>query len=118
MSESSETESQAPQGDLPENGQEALSVLKNLWQAQGQGNHSVEQSCESNSGPSNNAGCKNTKHMGFDGIINEVAANSDGDEDVDDVQTAWRKKLQQEGKLAQEGKSVRDMVLGDAEGSR
>lgn len=121
MSQSSEASAAEDQeGGLPENGQEALSVLKTLWQAQGQGSHTVEQSCESNTTGSSgsNAGCKNTKHMGFEGLIDEVEATNDTDEAIDNVQTAWRKKLEREGKLHQEGKSVRDMVLGDAQGNQ
>lgn len=108
-SETNTTESQA-EGGLPEEGQQALSTLQNLWAAQGQGSHNVDQSCETSS--PGGSQCKATKSMGFEGIIDEVEATTDTAEAVDNVQTAWRKKLEQDGKLRHEGKSIREMVLG------
>lgn len=117
MSQRSETDAtDAPTAEgLPEAGQGALSTLRNLWSAQGQGSHDVdESSCESNEGSTGNRGgqCKMTQSMGFEGLIDEVEATADTDEAVDNVQTAWRKKLEREGKLSHEGRSIRDMVLG------
>lgn len=114
-SETSATDAQTAES-LPEDGQEALSALRSLWSAQGQGRHDVdESSCESSSGGSSGGGgsqCKATQSMGFEGIIDEVQATSDADEAVDNVQSAWRKKLQREGKLSDEGQSIRELVLG------
>jgi hypothetical protein len=43
--------------------------------------------------------------VGFDGL-----ASAD-----EDLRTAWRARLEREGKLNAEGGSVRDLVLGPAE---
>lgn len=119
-SETNATDGQTPES-LPEDGQEALSALRSLWSAQGQGRHDVDASaCESDSGKgSGGSQCKATQSMGFEGIIDEVEATTDADEAVDNVQSAWRKKLQREGKLSDEGQSIREMVLGsDSDGSK
>lgn len=118
MSQSNETNASEGQteGTLPEEGQQALSVLQSLWSAQGQGSHNVDSSsCETS--PSGSQ-CKSSQSMGFEGIIDEVEATTDTAEAVDNVQTAWRKKLEQEGKLQHEGKSVREMVLGSGSEGR
>lgn len=46
--------------------------------------------------------CRNARDFTFDGI-------AEGD---DDLATSWRKLLAREGKLSNEGGSVRDLVLG------
>lgn len=99
---------------LPQEGQDALSVLRGLWSAQGQSSRDVESasSCADTSS-SRSKSCKATDSMTFDGLIDEVEATTDTHEAITNVQTAWRKKLEQDGKLHREGKALRDLVLGD-----
>lgn len=99
---------------LPEEGQQALSALRGLWSAQGQSSQDVESasSCGDNS---NSQSCKATDSMTFEGLIDEVEATTDTHEAITNVQSAWRKKLEQDGKLHREGKALGDLVLGDDE---
>lgn len=101
---------------LPEEGQQALSVLRGLWSAQGQSSRDVdsESSCGDNS---NSKTCKATDSMTFEGLIDEVEATTDTHEAITNVQSAWRKKLEQDGKLHRDGKALRDLVLGDDDGT-
>lgn len=46
--------------------------------------------------------CRNARDFTFDGIA----------DDDQDLATSWRQLLEREGKLAPEGGSVRDLVLG------
>lgn len=47
--------------------------------------------------------CKNMRDVSFDGF-----AETGGD-----LRAAWRDKLAREGKLAESGQSIRDLVFGD-----
>lgn len=101
---------------LPQEGQDALSVLRGLWSAQGQSSRDVDSasSCGGTSSSSSRSkSCKATDSMTFDGLIDEVEATTDTHEAITNVQTAWRKKLEQDGKLHRDGKALRDLVLGD-----
>lgn len=105
---------------LPQEGQDALSVLRGLWSAQGQSSRDVDSasSCgDGSSSSSRSKSCKATDSMTFDGLIDEVEATTDTHEAITNVQTAWRKKLEQDGKLHREGKALRDLVLGDDAGT-
>jgi hypothetical protein len=77
---------------------EALDVLREVWSAQGQDAAAVEESC----GDGNGGGCKRFSDVGFDGL-----AGPD-----EDLRTAWKAKLEREGKLSASGGSLRDLVLG------
>ena len=79
---------------------EALDVLRDVWSAQGQDSASIEEDCGSGTG-----GCKRFSDVGFDGM-----AGPDGD-----LRAAWKAKLEREGKLAEPGGTVRDLVLGRAQ---
>lgn len=99
---------------LPQEGQDALSVLRGLWSAQGQSSRDVDSASSCADSPSSSSkSCKATDSMTFDGLIDEVEATTDTHEAITNVQTAWRKKLEQDGKLHREGKALRDLVLGD-----
>lgn len=77
---------------------EALEVLREVWRGQGQTAADLDDlSCE-----------KSCKRMTDAGVGYEDFA---GDSDVDRM-AAWRARLEREGKLAQTGGSVRDLVLG------
>lgn len=78
---------------------EALDVLRGVWSGQGQSKADLDEAC----GPKKV--CKNMVNVGFDGM-----AGDDGD-----LRTAWRARLQREGKLNSEASSIRDLVLGSEE---
>ncbi len=77
--------------------EEVLEVLRAVWSAQGQTAEDVEEAC----GPARS--CKRMTDVGFDGLAEET----DGD-----LRLAWRTQLAREGKLNQDGGSLRDLVLG------
>jgi hypothetical protein len=78
---------------------EALEVLRGVWSAQGQTSAELDEAC------GNTKSCKKMADVGFDGL-----AGAD-----EDLRTAWRARLEREGKLNAEGGSVRELVLGPAE---
>ena len=75
---------------------EAVDVLRAVWAADGQSAESLDDDC----GPTKS--CKNMKDVTFDGYA----------EPGSDLGSAWRERLQREGKLSTSGGSVRDLVLG------
>jgi len=80
---------------------EALEVLREIWRSQGQTAADLGDAC----------GQKSCKRMddagvGFDDF-------PDGEEDLT---AAWRARLEREGKLSRAGGSIRDLVMGSAEG--
>jgi hypothetical protein len=77
---------------------EALEVLREVWSAQGQDAASVDEACGTG------GGCQRFSDVGFDGM-----AGPDGD-----LRSAWKARLEREGKLSTQGGSVRDLVLGHA----
>jgi hypothetical protein len=79
---------------------EAREVLREVWSARGQGTEDLDEAC----GPARS--CKKMADVGFDGL-----AGPGGD-----LRTAWRDQLRREGKLDPRAASVRDLVLGPAEG--
>jgi hypothetical protein len=99
---------------LPDEGQQALSILQGLWQAQGQTSDDIGDSASCGTTPQTEGSrtCKAADQMGFDGLVEEVDPS-----EADDVQTAWRKKLEQEGKRDHEGTTLRDLVLGNGQES-
>jgi hypothetical protein len=80
---------------------EALEVLRTVWSAQGQASEELADAIGTKKS------CKNMVDVGFDGL-----ADGDGD---GDLRTAWRAKLQREGKLNPAAASIRDLILGSAE---
>jgi hypothetical protein len=79
---------------------EALEVLRGVWSAQQQTAADLGDDCE------NPRTCQRMADVGFAGM----AAPEE------DLRTAWRNKLAREGKLKNEGRSIADLVLGQAEG--
>ena len=77
---------------------EALEVLRGVWDAQGQSSADLEACGTSKS-------CKSMANINFDGL-----AGPDGD-----LRTAWRTRLEREGKLNPDAGSLADLVLGSAE---
>jgi hypothetical protein len=78
---------------------DALDVLRGIWSAQGQTSADLDEDCGTTKT------CKKMAGVGFDGL-----AGAD-----EDLRTAWRARLEREGKLDPEGGSVRDLILGSAE---
>jgi hypothetical protein len=78
---------------------EALGVLRGIWSAQGQTSADLDEDCGTTKS------CKRMADVGFDGM-----ADADGD-----LRTAWRARLEREGKLNPGAGSVRDLVFGSAE---
>jgi hypothetical protein len=80
--------------------EEAVEVLRALWSAEdkAQAKAELDEAC----GPQKS--CKNMKDVSFDGFA----------EPGSDVGAAWRSKLAREGKLVDNGTSLRDLVLGSA----
>jgi hypothetical protein len=75
---------------------EALEVLRGVWSAQGQGGADLDEACGHGG---HGKSCKRMADVGF------------GDTD-EDLRSAWRARLEREGKLNVGGASIRDVVLG------
>jgi hypothetical protein len=82
--------------------EDALEVLRGVWSAQGQDSVHPEDDGTTKI-------CKKMAAVGFDGLASEA----DGD-----LRTAWRARLEREGKLSTSGGSIADLVLGPAEARR
>ena len=80
---------------------DALEVLRGVWSAQGQTSADLAEDCGTTKS------CKRMADVGFDGL-----ASAEGDIDL---RTAWRARLEREGKLTPGSGSVRDLVFGSAE---
>jgi hypothetical protein len=74
-------------------------VLRAVWAAQGETSKDFDEDC----GPTKS--CKNMVGVSFDGLA----------EPGSDLRTAWREKLEREGKLSTSGSSIRELVLGSDE---
>jgi len=77
--------------------EDAVDVLRAVWSAEGATGADLDAAVGGH-----RKTCKNAKHMTFEGF-------AAGEEDV---RTAWRTRLEREGKLAEGGQSIRDLVLG------
>jgi hypothetical protein len=94
----------------PDEGEQALAVLRGVWNAQGQNTADLDEAC------GHTKACKNMKHVGFHGFAGEPSAEEGENAPVgSDLRAAWRARLEREGKLNAESGSVRDLVLGSAE---
>jgi hypothetical protein len=99
-----------PTSDLPEDGQQALSALRGIWQAQGQTSAALDEAC------GNTTSCKNMESVGFGGLVEGREGAVKGETSVgNNVRSAWKTKLEREGKLGTSKTSVRDLVLGSSE---
>jgi hypothetical protein len=85
---------------MSEQRSDAVDVLRSIWSASGQDDSAFDETCA----PQKT--CKNMKEVTFDGFA----------EPGTDLRTAWRTRLQREGKLGQSGMSIRDLVLDDTAG--
>lgn len=102
--------------ELPEEGHQALSMLHNVWQAHGQSSDDIAQSSScGNSGKHKGGRPGGCKDLTFEAMAEEFEPTTDTGEAIDTLQAAWRDKLEREGKLESEGKTLGDLVLGDSD---
>jgi hypothetical protein len=74
----------------------AVDVLRAVWD--GTDEADLDKAC----GGGHQKSCRNMKHVSFDGFA----------EPGTDVKSAWRERLQREGKLNTSGGTIRDLILG------
>lgn len=94
-----------PTDDLPDDGQQALSALRGIWNAKDQTSSDIDESC------GNTKACKSMTSVGFDGLVDEESSGG-GTSVGGNVRSAWKSKLEREGKLSTETGSVRDLIFG------
>jgi hypothetical protein len=102
---SQENEVPHPTDDLPDDGHQALSALRNIWSAKEQTSVDIDESC------GNTKACKSMDSVGFDGLVDEESSGG-GTSVGGNVRSAWKTKLEREGKLTSGTGSVRDLVFG------
>jgi hypothetical protein len=81
---------------------EALSVLRDIWSAREQ----TAADLDAELGHGRGKVCKRLKHVGFGGEAEPVD---------EDLRTAWRARLEREGKLRADGQSVADLLSEQAD---
>jgi hypothetical protein len=105
---SPEHENAKPTDNLTDDGKQALSALPGVWKAQGQTSADLDEAC------GNTKPCKSMEAVGFQGLADEE--ENQGKHGVgDNLRSAWKTKLEREGKLNSEARSVRDLVFGSSE---
>lgn len=82
----------------PDAGDQALSVLRDIWTARAQTSLDIDEGT--------GKVCKATAKLGF---------HVGDDEEGQEIRDAWKAQLEREGKLSPEGTSIRELVLGSAE---
>ncbi len=85
--------------------EEALTVLRGIWAAQGQSVADVN--------PGSGKVCRNMKNIGFGA---DDGGSTAGPVD-DDQRAAWKERLAREGKVAPGSTTLRDLLLGEGSGS-
>jgi len=105
---SQEHENAKPTDSLTSEGQEALSALRGIWQAQGQTSADLDEAC------GNTKACKNMESVGFQGLAEDVGMSASPHSVSSNLRTAWKRKLEREGKVSQ-GTSVRDLIFGSSD---
>jgi hypothetical protein len=75
---------------------DAVEVLRMVWAAGGQDRTDLDEALGAQKT------CKNMRHVGFDGLA----------EHGSDLRSAWRERLEREGKLDPSGGTIRDLILG------
>ncbi len=103
---SQQPENSHPTGGLPEDGQQALSVLRDVWDAQDQTSADIDESC------GNTKSCKSMQNVGFDAYGDENETPSNNQAVDNSLRSGWKNQLEREGKLDTGTKSIRDLVLG------
>ncbi|MGH3549305.1 MAG: hypothetical protein ACRDQU_14580 [Pseudonocardiaceae bacterium] len=92
-------------------GAAALSALRGIWKAQGQTSADLDEAC------GNTKACKSMEAVGFQGLNEDVDDLSDQSKQAvgNNLRSAWKTKLEREGKLNSEAGSVRDLVFGSSD---
>ncbi|MGH3437327.1 MAG: hypothetical protein ACRDQV_04235 [Pseudonocardiaceae bacterium] len=91
-------------------GAAALSALRGIWKAQGQSSADLDEAC------GNTKPCKSMEAVGFGGLADDVEAPDQTKQAVgNNLRSAWKTKLEREGKLNSEAGSVRDLVFGSSD---
>jgi hypothetical protein len=107
---SQEQENAKPTDNLADEGKQALSALRGVWKAQGQTSADLDEAC------GNTTQCKSMNNVGFQGMADDVEpSDKTGPSVGSGLRTAWKTKLEREGKLNSEAGSVRDLVFGPSE---
>ncbi|MGH3881848.1 MAG: hypothetical protein ACRDSG_00140 [Pseudonocardiaceae bacterium] len=108
---SQEQENAKPTDGLTDEGQQALSALRGVWKAQGQTSADLDEAC------GNTKSCKSMDAVGFQGLADDdIEQPTKADPSVgSNLRSAWKTKLEREGKLSSESGSVRDLVFGSSE---
>jgi hypothetical protein len=75
---------------------DAIEVLRMVWAADDTDRTELDEACGTQKP------CKNMKHVGFGGLA----------EPGSDLRSAWRERLEREGKLDPSGGTIRDLILG------
>lgn len=102
---SPEHENAKPTDDLTDDGKQALGALRGVWKAQGQTSADLDEAC------GNTKPCKSMESVGFQGLADED--DTQANQAVgSNLRSAWKTKLEREGKLNSEAGSVRDLVFG------
>jgi hypothetical protein len=105
--------SQEHENSKPTDGDEgaaALSALRGIWKAQGQTSADLDEAC------GNTKPCKSMETVGFGGLADDVEAPDQTKQAVgNNLRSAWKTKLEREGKLDSEAGSVRDLVFGSSD---
>jgi hypothetical protein len=107
---SQEQENAKPTDSPGGEGEQALSALRGIWKAQGQTSADLDEAC------GNTKACKSMEAVGFQGLTDDIEQPTKGNPSVgNNLRSAWKTKLEREGKLSSESGSVRDLVFGSSE---
>ncbi|MGH3671004.1 MAG: hypothetical protein ACRDSH_10260 [Pseudonocardiaceae bacterium] len=107
---SKDQENAKPTDNLTDEGQQALSALRGIWKAQGQSSADLDEAC------GNNNICKSMSSVGFEGLADESDTPANTAPSVSgNLRSAWKRKLEREGKMNSEAGSVRDLVFGSSD---
>jgi hypothetical protein len=94
-----------PTDELPDEGRQALAVLRQVWDAQDQTSADIDESC------GNTKACKRMGDVGFAGYADEDD-RGDPTSVGSTMRAGWKNQLEREGKLDARATSVRDLVMG------
>ncbi|MHA6795150.1 hypothetical protein ACVGVM_16785 [Pseudonocardia bannensis] len=98
-----------PAHDHGDEQRQAMSVLRGIWSARGQTSAELEERF----GTGHTKVCRNMKDIGFGGMAPDaVPSGPEGtNTPVDpDLRSAWRARLEREGKLRPGGVSIGEMI--------
>lgn len=103
MSQQNENSEQA---GLSGDGQQALSVLRGVWDAKDQTSADIDESC------GNTKSCKSMQNVGFDAYGDDTVTPSDSQSVDNSLRSGWKNQLEREGKRGTGNKTIRDLVMG------